>query len=82
MEMVSELEPPAVVSNTDIIMAQFPTCRQEAECIFILGNYIELVDSEAVSKQKELLPDTLVGVIKSRLVLMRSRAVPQVQIVL
>ena len=82
LELLSDLGPPAVISNTDIIMAQFPTCRQEAECIFFLGNYIELVDSEAVSKQKELILDTLVGVLKSRLVPIRSRAVPQVQIAL
>ena len=30
--------------------------------IFILGTYIELVDSEVIGKQKELLVDTVRGV--------------------
>ena len=77
---MSDLGPPAVISNTDIILAQFPTCRQETECMFLLGTYMELIDSEVMSKQKELLLDTLVGVIKSRMVYITSRAVPQVQI--
>ena len=82
LELVSDLGPPAVISNTDIILAQFPTCRQETECVFLLGTYLELIDSEVISKQKELLLDTLVGVLKSRMVHIRSRAVPQVQIVI
>ena len=82
MELVSDLGPPAVISNTDIIMAQFPTCTQEVECMFLLGNFVELVDSEVMTKQKELLLDTLVGVLKTRMVYSRSRTVPQVQIVL
>ena len=82
VELVSDLGPPAVISNTDIILAQFPTCRQETECMFLLGTYMELIDTEAMSKQKELLLDTLVGVIKSRMVYITSRAVPQVQIAL
>ena len=44
--------------------------------MFLLGNFIELVDSETMSKQKELLVDTLVGVLKSKMVHIRSRAVP------
>jgi len=80
LELVSDLGPPVIVSNTDIIMAKFPTCRQEAECMFILGTFLELVDNEVISKQKELFQDTLVGVLKSRIVCVRNRAVPQVQI--
>ena len=82
LELVSDLGPPNVISNIEIIMAQFPTCRYEAECMFLLGNFVQLVDSEVMSQQKELLVDTLVGVLKSRIVHVRSRAIPQVQIVL
>ena len=45
--------------------------------MFLLGTYIELVDTEAMSKQKELLVDTLLGVIKTKAQYVRSRAVPQ-----
>ena len=48
--------------------------------MFILGTFLELVDNEVISKQKELFQDTLVGVLKSRIVCVRNRAVPQVQI--
>ena len=50
--------------------------------MFLLGNLIELVDREAMYKQNELLVDTLVGVLKSKMVYIRSRALPQVEIVL
>ena len=82
MQLVLELGPTFAVSNIDIIMAKFPTCRQEAECMFIPGTFLELVDREVMSDQKELLLDSLMGVLKSRMMQMRSRAVPQVQIVL
>ena len=82
MELVLDMGHPVTVNNSDLIMAQFPTNRQEPECMFLLGTYLELVDREVVSKQKELLVDTLLGVLKSKVVRTRSRAVPRVQIVL
>ena len=39
---------------------------------------VELVDRETVLKQKELLVNTLIGVLQARTVSARSRAVPQV----
>ena len=44
--------------------------------VFILGAFPEMVDREVISKQKEVLLDTLLGVLKSRMMYMR-RAVPQ-----
>ena len=78
LELVTELGPPLVVSNIDIILAMFPTCRQEVECIFILGTYVELVDKEVVSGQKDLLLDTLKGVLRAKTEFVRKRAVPGV----
>ena len=78
LELVTELGPPLVVSNIDIILAMFPTCRQEVECIFILGTYVELVDKEVVSGQKDLLLDTLKGVLRAKTEFARKRAVPGV----
>ena len=80
MELVSNVGPPVVISNKDIVMAMFPTSRQETECMFILGTFLELVDREVMSKQKDLLLGTLLGVLKTRNVYGRSRAVPQVQL--
>ena len=77
MGLLSGPGPPPVLSNFTIIMAMFPKGLQETECMFLLGTYIELVDTEAVSKQKELLVDTLLGVLKTKAQYARSRAVPQ-----
>ena len=77
MGLLSGPGPPPVLSNFQIIMVMFPKGLQETECMFLLGTYIELVDTEAVSKQKELLVDTLLGVIKTKAQYVRSRAVPQ-----
>ena len=71
---------PPDVTNTDILLARFPKGRQENECTLLLGTYVELVDREAVVKQKELLVNTVIGVLQTRSVSARNRAVPQVQI--
>ena len=78
MQLVTELGPPLLVSNIDIILAMFPTCRQEVECIFILGTYVELVDREVVSGQKELLLNTLLGVLQVKTMNVNRRSVPGV----
>ena len=65
---------------TDILMAWFPICRQETECILLLGTYVELVDREAALKQKEFLVNTVTGVLQTKTVSARSIAVPQAQI--
>ena len=45
-----------------------------------MGTYVELVDREVVLKEKELLVDTLIGVLRTKTESARSRAVPQVHI--
>ena len=68
------------INNTDILLAKFPKCMQDAECTLLLGTYLELVDCEVALKQKELLVNTVIGVLKSKIESMKRRAVPQVQI--
>ena len=43
-----------------------------------MGTYVELVDKEVVSGQKELLLATLLGVLRARIENNRGRAVPRV----
>ena len=45
--------------------------------MFLLGNNMQLVDKEVVAKQKELLVDTLRGVLKAKLETVKTRAVPK-----
>ena len=64
----------------DFILAMFPKSRQEAEYILLLGTFDQLVDRETVLKQKELLVNTVIGVLKNKSEYARRRAVPQVHI--
>ena len=73
---------PPDVSNPDILLARFPKGRQEHECMLLLGTYVELVDREVVLKEKELLVNTLIGVLRTKTESTRTRAVPQVLIAL
>ena len=47
------------MTNTELLMFMYPGCRREAEVSFLLSIYKELVDREAVGKQKELMVGTL-----------------------
>ena len=40
---------------------------QENEVLFILGNYIQLMDKEGMNKQKKLLVDAMLGVLEAKL---------------
>ena len=62
----------------EIIMQMYPSCRKEIECSFLLGTFLELVHREVMVKGKELLVNTLKGVLRARLTQNRSRAVPDV----
>ena len=66
------------LSNLEIIMLMYPKCRQGVELIFLFGTFLELVDKEVISKQKELLVNTLRGVLRPRLESNTNRAVPPV----
>ena len=59
-------------------MLMYPRCRKEAEVIFLLSTYTELVDREAVGKQKELMLGTLRGVLRAKADQLGSRAVPEI----
>ena len=62
------------------ILAMFSKTRQEAECNLILGTFVELVDREVILKQKDLLVNTVIGVLQTKTESARRRAVPQVHI--
>ena len=81
LEFVTELGPPITVTNIDILLAMYPTCRREEECLFLLGNYVELVDREVIYQQKELVLNTLRGFLQAKMKYMIGRAVPQIQMV-
>ena len=55
-----------------------PRSIREAEVVFLIGTYMELVEKEAVIKQKELLVGTTKGVLKAKVGQMASRAAPEI----
>ena len=80
LELMRDQGRPPDTSNMDFILAMFPKSRQEAECILLLGTFIQLVENETVLKQKELLVNTVIGVLKNKSEYVLSRSVPQVHI--
>ena len=80
LELLRDQGRPPDIRNIELILAMFPKSRQEVECTLLLGTFVELVDKEVVLKQKELLVNTVIGVLKSKSEYPRRRAVPQVHI--
>ena len=78
IKMMSDHGPAPDLSNTELLLFIYPRCRREAEVIFLLTTYKELVDSEAVGKQKELLLGSLRGVLRAKAEQLGRRAVPKV----
>ena len=78
LEMMSDQGPAPDISNTELLMFMYIGCRREAEVTFLLSTYKELVDKEAVGKQKELMLGTLRGVLRAKVEQLRSRAVPDI----
>ena len=66
----------------EFIRSMFLRSRHGDQSIFLVGTYVELVNQEVMSKQKDLLVNTVVGVLKARSEHARSRSVPQVNILL
>ena len=78
LELMSDQGPVPVVSNTELIMLIYPKCRREAEAVFLLCTFLELVDREVAGKQKELMVGTVRGVLKAKVDQLSNRAVPQI----
>ena len=67
-------------SNTDFLLLQYPKDNQESECLWLIGNYVEVVDSFVARKKKKLKVDQLRGILRERLQGMSTRAVVRLQI--
>jgi hypothetical protein len=78
LELMSDQGPAPPVSNTELIMLMYPKCRKEAEVAFLLCTYMELVDREAIGKQKELMVGTVRGILRAKVEQTKIRAVPQI----
>ena len=79
-ELLSDQGLVAAATNLEILMLMYARCMQETEVVFLLGTFMELVDIEVGGKQKELLLDTVKGVVRAKLGHLPSRSVPQVSL--
>ena len=70
------------VSNEEFILMHFPKDLFETEAVWLLGNYLEVVETVAVGKGKNLKPDYLKGVLRNRLQAMKNRAVLRPNLIL
>ena len=67
-------------SNEDFILLQYPKDTKDLECVWLLGNYVEIVDTCVVSKNRVLKREEVRGIIRSRLQRMSCRAVVRPQL--
>ena len=67
-------------SGEEFILLQYPKDTLDSECLWLIGNYVEIVESVAITKNKKLRVDQLRGILRGRLQGMASRAVVQPQI--
>ena len=70
------------VSNEDFILMHFLKDTFETECVWQLGNFMELVEAAGVGAEKILRPEQLKGVLKSRFTMMQERSVIRPNIML
>ena len=82
VQFLTEQGRPPNLSNPGLLLARFPKGSQEDECTLLLGTYVEIVDREVVIKEKELLVNTLIGVLITKTESARIRAVPRIHIAL
>ena len=62
-------------TSEEFLLLQYPKDTLEVECLWLIGNYVEIVDSIVVAKNKKLKVDELRGVLRGRLQGTSSRAV-------
>ena len=70
------------MSNIELLMLMYPKCRREAEVVFLLCTFMELVHREVSGKQKELMVGTVRGLLRAKVEQMSSRAAPDIHIAL
>ena len=67
----------AGISNEDFLLLQFPLDTMDRECVWLIGNFCDLVNISVRGGQCKLGADQLAGRIRARLTKLRERAVVQ-----
>ena len=64
-------------TSEEFLLLQFPKNNMDKECVWLLGNYCEIVNSCVLSRWSKLEADHVAGKIRSRLNKLCHRAVVQ-----
>ena len=65
------------ITSEDFILLQFPKDTMDKECVWLLGNYCEVVCRTVIGKKRKLKAEQLAGTLRARLQRMKNRAVIQ-----
>ena len=65
------------ITSEDFLLLHFPKDIMDKECVWLLGNYCDLVSKEVIAKKKKLGADQLAGRLRTRIQDLKSRAVVQ-----
>ena len=65
------------ISNVEFLLLQFRMDTIDKGCVWLIENYCEIVTRTVVGKKSKLDPDQLAGKLKSRLQIVKRRAVVQ-----
>ena len=70
----------AGISSEDFLLLQFPMDTMDKECVWLIGNYCDIVNNSVTGRRCKLGSDKLAGRLRARLTRLRNRAVVQPQL--
>ena len=65
------------VTNEEFLLLQFPKDVLDSECVWLLGNFCEIVLTTVIGKKRKLGAEQLAGRLRTRLQYIRGRAIVQ-----
>ena len=68
---------PAGITSEEFLLLQFPKDTMDEECVWLIGNYCDVVNKHVLSRQSKIGGDQMAGRIRARLTKLRNRAVVQ-----
>ena len=67
-------------SNQDFLLLNFPKDTMDKEVVWLIGNYCDIVQKICIVKKRKLSAQQAAGLMRSRLLVLRNRAVVQPKI--
>ena len=55
------------ITSEDFLLLKFPKDNMDKECVWLLGNYREIVCKEAIGKRRRVSANQLAGTLKARI---------------